>query len=66
MYALILQYEVDARSYFSNIFRTHDFLTQRAIQRVSEGPDRTRWLEEFIPTDINAFYHPSLNQFSTY
>ena len=61
-----MQYEVNKNDYFGNIFRTYDYVTERSIRRVVQGVDRNMWFEELIPTDINAFYHPSLNQFSKY
>ena len=54
---------MEANDYFGNIFRTREYIIQRGLRRVMEGVDKTRWLEEFAPTDVNAFYHPSLNQF---
>ena len=58
-----IQYEVNATDYFGNIFRTHDYLNERSIRRFVEGVDKSRWFEELAPTDINAAYIPSLNQF---
>ena len=62
----MLQYQVNVADYFGNVFRTYDYLTERSIQRFVGGVDKTRWFEELAPTDINAFYHPSLNQFSKF
>ena len=54
---------VDANDYFGNYFRTFEYLVNRNIRRIREGIDKTRWLEELVPTDINAAYIPNLNQF---
>ena len=54
---------VDANDYFGNYFRTFEYLFKRNIRRTKEGIDKTRWLEELHPTDINAAYIPNLNQF---
>lgn len=56
---------VDPSDYFGNFFNTWEFNLGRNIRRTMEGIDKTRWFEDFLyPTDINAAYAPSLNQFS--
>ena len=60
----LLQYSVDPNDYFGNAFRVWDYVRKRELRRVMEGTPKTQWFVELAPTDINAFYSPSLNQFS--
>lgn len=55
---------MDPNDHFGNILRVFDTLRRRELRRLMEGTPRTTWYEGFAPTDINAFYNPSLNQFS--
>ena len=55
---------MDPSDYFGNVLGNLDHIRRRQVRRVMEGTPKTSWFEEIAPTDINAFYHPSLNQFS--
>ena len=55
---------MDPSDYFGNMLRVSDHVIRRELRRLMEGTPKTSWFEELAPTDINAFYAPSLNQFS--
>jgi predicted metalloendopeptidase len=54
---------VDPSDYFGNALRAFDPARRRELRRLMEGTPKTTWYEGLAPTDINAFYIPSFNQF---
>ena len=60
-----LQYNISSINYFENIRGIFRIKQREMFARLRTPNERSRWQTDAIyPTDINAFYYPSLNQIS--
>jgi predicted metalloendopeptidase len=52
--------EIDRDSYVGNVFRSNAFEFHRELAKIGKPVDRDEW--EMLPTTVNAYYNPPLNE----